>query len=179
MYIFITEDWRVINILCFIPHYSIKAQSSQNVNIIYTIVFLVFMNTHKMDVSSQEPLPLQIFIRFLVNNVAKGILEFFLLLRLPSFSFFLILDLLPQCKSIFNLCHICKMGCIWNTQASHTMSMSPFCKMPLESFGSFIGEVATYLAVVTNVKPMKFIKPIWDRFAIPTKRQIFRIVWDF
>lgn len=52
----------------------------------------------------------------------------------------------------------------------HSMSMSPFSKVSLESFGSLVDEVAAYLTRVADVETVQFVEPVGDGLAVPAQR---------
>ncbi len=58
------------------------------------------------------------------------------------------------------------------------MSVSPFRKMSLKCFWSFVDKISTDFAVVGYIKAMEFVKPVRNWFPIPTKWQVFGIIWS-
>ena len=80
----------------------------------------------------QQPLSFQILIRLLVDNITLAVLILFLMIRFPSLIELLNLQLFPQRHGVLNLCHISKMCRVGDTQAPHTVSMTPLSKMALE-----------------------------------------------
>merc|ERR1719222_1473047 len=100
----------------------------------------------------KQSLALEIVVGFLVHNVALAVLVLLLMVRLPCVLELLHLDLLPQCHSVLNVGHIGKVSSVWDSQTSHSMSMTPLCKCLWKALGPFVGEVSTNLTVVRDVE---------------------------
>ena len=60
------------------------------------------------------------------------------------------------------------MSSVGNTETSHSMSVPPLSKMPLKSFRAFVSEISADLTIITDVQPVQLVKPVRNRFAIPT-----------
>lgn len=57
-----------------------------------------------------------------------------------------------------------------------TAYMSGFLKVSLVGARSAIDIVAADLAVVLNIEAVQLVEPVWDRFAVPTQRNVERVV---
>ena len=95
----------------------------------------------------EQSLSFQILVRLLTHNIPTGVFILFLSVRLPSFRRLLQFQLGPQGESVFNLCHISKVGSIGDAQTPHAVSMTPFSKVPLEGLRTSVGIVSTNLTV--------------------------------
>merc|ERR1719410_1972634 len=126
--------------------------------------------------SLQQSLALEIVIGLLVDNVALAVLVLLLVVGLPGIFELLHLDLLPQRHGVLYVGHVGKVSSVRDPQTSHTVSMTPLCKVSLESLGSLVGEVATNLAIVRDVQAVELVQPVGDWLAIPAQGQVLGVV---
>lgn len=99
----------------------------------------------------EQSLSFQILVCLLIYNIPTGVFIFFLSVRLPSFRCLLQFQLGPQGDRVFNLCHISKVGSIWDAQTPHAVSMAPLSKVPLEGLRTSVGIVSTNLTVIVDI----------------------------
>merc|ERR1712004_37684 len=126
--------------------------------------------------SLQQSLSLEIVIGLLVDNVALAVLVLLLVVGLPGIFELLHLDLLPQRHGVLYVGHVGKVSSVRDPQTSHTVSMTPLCKVSLEGLGSLVGEVATNLAIVRDVQAVQLVQPVGDWLAIPAQGQVLGVV---
>merc|ERR1712026_487387 len=97
--------------------------------------------------SLQQSLSLEILVGLLVDNISLTVLILFLLIWFPGLVELLYFEFFPESHRVLDLGNICKVGSVGDTQASHSMSVSPFCKMALKGLRTLVCVVATNFTV--------------------------------
>lgn len=77
---------------------------------------------------------------------------------------------------IFDERNVMKVPRIRNAKCPHAVGVSRFLEMPIERLPAHVDIVAAYFAGIFDAKTMQFVKPVRDRFAIPAKRKLQRVV---
>ena len=66
-------------------------------------------------------------------------------------------------NGVFNARDVGKVGGVRDTQATHAVSVSPFGKVTLEGFRSFVCVIATDFAIVADVETVQLVQPVRNR----------------
>jgi len=77
---------------------------------------------------------------------------------------------------MFNLSNVLEVNGVRDFEALHTVSMSPFLEVLLESSSAPIACATAYLALELNAKTMQFVKPIRNGLSVPAHGQVLRVV---
>ena len=126
--------------------------------------------------SPNQSLLLHIQIGLLVQEVPLVVLELLLDVRPELGLLGFPHQLLMQGEGVVYGSDILEVDGVGNLEALHPIGVPPLLKMHLEGSPPPVAKVPTNLAFVLDSQSVELVQPVGNGFAVPSQRQVFRIV---
>ena len=128
--------------------------------------------------SSNEALPLHVDVLLARVQVSFLVFELFLEVRLERALEVLDQDLFVQRERMLYFSDVFEMNRVWDAQALHLVGMAPVLEVLLEGASAPVTSTTAYFTLKLLAEAMQFKKPVRNRFAVPSHRQVLWIILD-
>mmetsp|Transcript_12242 Transcript_12242/g.19680 ORF Transcript_12242/g.19680 Transcript_12242/m.19680 type:complete len:366 (-) Transcript_12242:130-1227(-) len=124
----------------------------------------------------QQPLPCKILVCPTIEHIALAVLILLLNRAVPGVPVQACLQLCVESLGVLNGCDVVEVLGVGDSQASHSVRMTPLLEVAVEGPAAHVGGAAADLALELHAQSVQLVQPVGDGLAVPAQRQVQRVV---